>query len=356
MRRVFSDKPYVSLENPDQRRFAAEDPRRFLAQFPEGAVLDEAQRSPELFSYLQGIVDEDGRPGLFVLTGSQQFGLLSGVTQSLARRVALVPLLPFTLGEIGAAGLAPDEVDELLIRGLYPPVHDRQLDPSTWYANYVNTYLERDVRNLLNVRDLGAFQRFLALCAGHTGQLLNLSALANESGITHNTAGAWLSVLEASYLVLLLRPHHRNFNKRLVKSPKLYFLDPGLASWLLGIQRVEVLATHPARGALFETWVVGELLKARFNGGKPSNLYFWRDRSGHEVDLLLDAGDRLVPIEIKSGQTVTSDLFRGLRQWEHISGDAAAPKWVIYGGDARQARPEAEVLPWREIAALAATG
>lgn len=242
---------------------------------------------------------------------------------------------------------------ETALRRLAAAIYDRQLEASVWYANYVITYLERDVRNLLNVKDLGAFQRFVALCSGRTGQLLNLSALATECGITHNTAGAWVSVLEASYLVALLKPHHRNFNKRLVKTPKLYFLDPGLAAWLLGIQRAEMLSTHPSRGALFETWVVSEFLKARFNQGQPSNLYFWRDRSGHEVDLVLDEGVRLVPIEVKSGHTVTPDFFRGLRQWELISGDSSTRKWVVYGGDARQARSDAEVVPWREADAPA---
>jgi len=352
VRRVFGNKPYVSLETPDQRQFAQEDPRRFLARYPDGAVLDEAQRCPELFSYLQSVVDEDGRSGLFILTGSQQLGLMAGISQSLAGRVALVPLLPFSLAELQAAGRAPETVDQLLTSGLYPPVHDRDLDPAVWYGNYVNTYLERDVRALLNVRDLGTFQRFLGLCAGRTGQLVNASALANQCGITHNTAKAWLSVLEAGYLVHLLKPHYRNFNRRLVKTPKLYFLDAGLAASLLGIQDPHMMAMHPLRGALFETWVVGELLKSRFHRGKPSNLFFWRDRSGNEVDLILELGPELVPIEIKSGETVTRDYFKGLDRWEALSGDARARKWVVYGGSGRQARGQTEVLPWTDLSVL----
>lgn len=352
VRKAFEDKPYVSFENPDQRRFALEDPRRFLAMYPNGAVLDEAQRCPEIFSYLQGIVDEDGRTGLFILTGSQQFGLATGISQSLAGRAALLPLLPFSLAELKSADQAPNRIDQLMTTGLYPPVYDRKLDPSVWYGNYVNTYLERDVRSLLNVRDLSAFQKFLSLCAGRTGQLLNTSAIANECGITHNTVKAWISVLEASYIIHLLKPHHRNFNKRLVKTPKLYFLDVGLAAWLLGIQSEEVLAIHPLRGTLFETWVIGELLKARFNHGKASNLYFWRDRSGNEIDALAEQGAALVPMEIKSGATVMPGHFKALEQWAKFTGDDAVKKWLIYGGDARQSRANAEVLPWLEISDL----
>jgi len=352
VRKVFGSKPYVSLETPDQRRFAQEDPRRFLARYPDGAVLDEAQRCPELLSYLQAVVDEDGRTGLFILTGSQQFGLMAGISQSLAGRVALVPLLPFSLAELQAGGRAPATVDQLLTTGLYPPVHDRGLDPGVWYGNYVNTYLERDVRALLNVRDLGTFQRFLGLCAGRTGQLVNTTALANQCGITHNTAKAWLSVLEAGYLVHLLKPHHRNFNKRLVKTPKLYFLDVGLAASLLGIQDAHMMTLHPLRGALFETWVVSELLKSRFNRGKRSNLFFWRDRSGNEMDLILERGRELVPVEIKSGATVNRDYFKGMDRWEALSGDTETPKWVVYGGMDRQSRGQTEVLPWTELGEL----
>jgi len=352
VRQVFKDKPYVSFENPDQRRFALEDPRRFLAMYPNGAILDEAQRCPDIFSYLQGILDEDKRTGLFILTGSQQFGLATGIAQSLAGRVALLPLLPFSLSELSAAGEAPDNIDKLMTTGLYPPLYDRKLDHAIWHGNYVNTYLERDVRMLLNVRDLSTFQKFLSLCAGRTGQLLNTSAIANESGIAHNAVKAWTSVLEASYVIHLLKPHHRNFNKRLVKTPKLYFLDVGLAAWLLGIQNKEMLALHPLRGALFETWVVGELLKARFNKGKTSNLYFWRDRSGNEVDLLAEQGAKLLPIEIKSGATIMPAHFKGLSHWAKLSGNSDAEKWLIYGGEMRQSRSNAEVLPWTDLSAL----
>jgi hypothetical protein len=352
VRTLFGDRPYLSLEDLDELDFATRDPRGFLARFPDGAVLDEVQRAPALFSYLQTRVDEDRRSGRFILTGSQQFGLLSGITQTLAGRVGLVPLLPFTLGELQAVGKAPESLEDLLFSGLYPPVYDRQLDPGIWYGNYVQTYIERDVRQTVNVRDLSVFQRFVRMCAARTGRLLNLSALAADCGVTHNTARSWLSVLEASYLVHLLQPHHRNFNKRLVKTPKLYFHDPGLAAWLLGIQTPGQLATHPQRGGLFETWVVAELLKARFNRALASNLYFWQDRSEHEVDVLIDQGTSLIPVEVKSGQTVVPELFRGLESWSRIAGEEGGRPWLVYGGDRRQSRSDVEVLPWNQIGAL----
>ncbi len=339
----------MSLEDLDQREFAESDPRGFLRQFPDGAVLDEAQRTPALFSYLQTRVDEDRRAGLFVLSGSSQFDLFARITQSLAGRIAVVPLLPFSLAELASVQQAPERLEDLLHQGLYPPVHDRGLDPHVWYGNYVATYVEREVRQMVNVHDLAAFQRFVRMCAGRTGQLLNLTSLASDCGISHGTARTWLSVLEASYLVHLLPPHHRNFNKRLVKTPKLYFIDAGLAAWLLGIQTAEQLALHPFRGALMETWLVGELLKARHNRGLAPNAYFWRDRSGHEIDVLVDRGTALAPIEIKSGATVTRDMLAGLARWPEIAGDAAGPASLIYGGQARQSRSECEVVPWRDL-------
>lgn len=353
-RLAFPDKPFVSLEDLDQRAFAEADPRGFLERYPDGAVLDEVQRCPELFSYLQSRVDAERRMGLFVLTGSQQFHLLATITQTLAGRVGLIQLLPFTLGELAAAGKAPGSLAGLLFAGLYPPIHDRDLEPDIWYANYVRTYVERDVRQMVNVQDLSAFQRFLRMCAARCGQLLNLSGLANDCGITHNTARSWLSVLEASFLVHLLAPHHRNFNKRLIKTPKLYFHDPGLAAWLLNIETPEQLAVHPMRGALFETWVISELLKARFNAARDSNLHFWRDRGGHEIDVVVERADALVPVEIKSGQTVTRDFFRGLEHWLALAGSAAGRPWLVYGGDERYRRSGVEVVPWKRIEDLAA--
>ncbi len=349
-RAVFQEKPYVSLEDPDQREFADEDPRGFLERYPDGAVLDEIQRCATLLSYIQTRVDKDARKGLFVLTGSNQFGLMSGVAQSLAGRVAIIVLLPFSLSELQAAGRNPDGLLQMLFSGLYPPIYDRGLDPGIWYANYVATYIERDVRQMVNVHDLGSFQRFVRLCAARTGQLLNMSALAADCGITHNTAKAWISVLEASFIIHLLQPYYRNFNKRLVKTPKLYFYDTGLAAWLLGIQEYSQLDIHPYKGALFETWVVGELLKSRYNRGLASNLSFWRDRSGLEIDILLEKGGQVFPLEVKSGQTVTRTMFRNLEHFTRsIVGDVELPWWLVYGGAQYQSRSGGEVVPWMEI-------
>jgi predicted AAA+ superfamily ATPase len=349
VRHAFPEHRYVSLEDLDQREFADTDPRGFLNQFSEGAILDEVQRCPALFSYLQTRVDERQQPGEFILTGSQQFGLLSGITQSLAGRAALLTLLPMTYDELQRADKVSRNLDKILFDGAFPSIFDRGLEPHPWHGNYVRTYLERDVRQLIKVQDLGTFQRFLKLCAGRTGQLLNLSSLANDCGITHNTVKSWVSVLEASYIVHLLPPHHQNFSKRLVKTPKLYFLDTGLATWLLGIQNSEQLATHVQRGALFESWVISELLKARYNEGETSNLYFWRDRSGHEVDLLIDHGTHLSPLEIKSGQTINKDYFKGLEFLKKLAGETAGKAWLVYGGDSRQIRSDVSVLPWYEI-------
>lgn len=351
---TFPDKPYVSLEDLDTRAFAEEDPRGFLARFPEGAILDEAQRCPTLFSYLQTRVDKDKRMGEFVLTGSQQFGLLSNISQTLAGRVGLVQLLPFSLQELQSSGAPPGSLDDLLWRGLYPPLHDRDLAPAQWFSNYVMSYVERDVRQLIEVQNLSLFQRFLKMCAARCGQLLNRSALANDCGVTHKTVDAWLSVLEAGYVVFLLQPHHRNFGKRLVKTPKLYFHDTGLACYLMGIQDAQHLATHPARGALFENWVICELLKRRYNQGLASNLYFWRNNTGEEVDVLLEQGDKLVPLEIKSGQTFNSEFLSGLNKWARYAGATALPAHLVYGGDDGFMRSGVAVHSWRNIQSLLA--
>ncbi|MHB8915499.1 MAG: ATP-binding protein [Thiobacillus sp.] len=351
VRRVFAGKPYVSLEDPAERAFALEDPRGFLARFAAGAVFDEAQRWPDLFSYLQGLVDADRSPGRFILTGSQQFGLLSGVTQSLAGRVGMTRLLPLALGELPAEDVESLGLDGLMLRGLYPALHAQPIMPEDWFASYVATYVERDVRQVLNVQDLSAFQRFLRLCAGRTGQLLNLSALAGEAGIAQSTARAWMSVLEASNLVYLLPPYHRNFGKRVVKSPKLYLADVGLACWLLGIRSVEVLNLHPLRGALFETWVVGEFLKARLNAGQPPDLYFWRDNNGLEADIVFETAGRLQSVEIKSGQTVTPDYIRAGQKAARFADGEALPPWLIYAGKESYERSGVRVMGWQALAA-----
>ena len=347
-RAVFMDRPYVSLEEPDLRHLAMDDPRGFLARFPDGAVLDEVQRAPELLSYLQTRVDVDRRMGLFLLTGSQQFGLLSGVTQSLAGRTAFVELLPFSIPELEQAGVRPVSLDEMLFTGGYLPLYDRGLRPRDWLSAYVMAYVERDVRQLLKVQDLEIFQRFVRLCAGRSGQILHLTSLATDCGVTHHTAKAWISVLEASYIVFQLRPHP-NFSKRLIKAPKLYFYDTGLLCWLLGIQEPGQLATHPLRGNLFETLVVSELIKAYFNQGERAPLYFWRDSNGNEVDVIADAGGRLRPIEIKSGQTLNRDFFIGLERWLALAGSQAQSPVLVYGGAEDRVHRAVRVLPWNRI-------
>lgn len=353
-RSAFPGKPYLTLEDPDTRMLAESDPRGLLSSYPDGLILDEAQRAPQIFSYLQGVVDNHLVPGKYVLTGSQQFGLLSGITQSLAGRVGMVQLLPFAMDELHAAGMLPDNADHLMLYGMYPPLYDRDLAPADWFPAYVNTYIERDVRQLINIRDLSAFQRVIRMCAARSGQLLNLSSLAADCGITHNTAAAWISVLEASYIIFLLRPHFSNFNKRLVKTPKLYFLDTGLAAWLLGIKEQGQIAFHAQRGALFENLVVTEFLKGRFNRGEQADLHFWRDSKGLEVDLLLDDGMSLTPVEIKSGQTIAADSHIALKKWCELSGTADRPALLVYGGDKELTNGNISIIPWRQLATLTA--
>lgn len=348
-RAVFPEKPYVSIEASNERIFAATDPKGFLARFPDGAILDEVQHVPDLLSYIQTLVDEDRRPGRFVLTGSQNFGLVSRITQSLAGRAAVLHLLPFSRHELSEAGIEAGRLDDLLLRGLFPALYDQPVDPADWYASYVTTYLERDVRQIANVQDLLQFQRFIGLCAARTGQLLNLASLAADCGIAQGTARSWLSVLQASYIVFLLPPHHQNLGKRLVKTPKLYFHDTGLAAFLIGVQDVRHMSLHASRPALFETFVVGEFIKHRFNAGLRSNLYFWRDNIGTEVDVLVEDGKGLFPIEIKSGSTVSEDFFSGLRRYMKYAGSKAWGAGLVYGGMESYVRSGISVRSWKSI-------
>jgi Predicted ATPase (AAA+ superfamily) len=362
-RLVFPKYHYVSLEDPEQREFATRDPRGFLGSHPGGVILDEAQRAPHLFSYIQTLVDLEGKPGRFILTGSQQFLLLSKVSQTLAGRIALLQLHPLSLSELrGTRPLVPDRllhahapssappspgsVDRVLFRGMYPRIHDKKMDAREWYGSYLRTYVERDVRDVLRIADLGTFQSFVRLCAGRTGQLLNLSSLAADCGITHPTARAWLSVLEASSLVFLLRPHSRNFSKRIIKTPKLYFLDSGLLCYLLRIRNEEDLATHPLRGNIFETFILSEIYKVFAHAGEDPPLFFWRDQTGHEVDLIIDLGRTVVPVEIKSAKTIATDFFRGLRYWMSLPGNSSKDGILVYGGEKGYNREGIQVRPW----------
>ena len=352
-RSVFSRHPYVTLEAPDTRAFAAEDPRAFLAQFPEGAIIDEVQRAPDLLSYLQGIIDDDPTPGRWILSGSQNLSLLESVSQSLAGRTAIHHLLPLTYGEVTRFAQHPTSLDETLFAGSYPRIFDRQLDPADWLRSYVATYLERDVRTITNVGDLATFQRFVELCAGRTAQLINYSSLANDCGISQPSAKAWLGILEASFIVFRLQAFHANLRKRLVKMPKLYFYDTGLICWLLGIREPVQLRSHPLRGSIFETWVVSETIKHRTNLGKAGGLSFYRDSNGAEVDLIIEQQDNIILVEAKSSVTASSSLFtstkRVRRHFEHLprSCDAA----VVYGGDQFQRYGDGQLIPWRMLRA-----
>ena len=345
---VFADKPYITLEDPAERAFAFEDAKGFLHRFRDGAIFDEAQRWPDLFSYLQGMVDEEPIPGKFILTGSQQFGLLAGVSQSLAGRVGMTALLPLSISELPAASQSSQSLDTLIIKGSYPALHVRDISPADWFASYIATYIERDIRQVLRVHDLSVFQRFVRLCAGRNGQLLNLNALAGETGVSQKTARSWLSVLESSYIVHLLPPYFRNFGKRLVKTPKLYFLDQGLACWLLGIRSHEHLALHPMRGAIFESFIISEFLKSRYNRGLPPDLYFWRDNNGLEADIVFERGTKLQPVEIKSGQTITGDSIRAGLKAARFAGEEALQPWLIYGGDDSYERNGVTIMSWRD--------
>jgi uncharacterized protein len=350
VRQLLSDKPYVSLEAPAQREFARNQPAEFLRQFPDGAVIDEAQNAPELFSEMQGVVDASGRMGQFVLTGSHNLSLLSSVTQSLAGRTALVELLPLSIAELRSEKLLDADYNSHLVKGFYPALYSRTLEPYEWLHAYLITYAERDARQLAAIQDLAMFQRFLKLTAARTGQLLNMQALANDAGISDKTAKHWLSILETCYLIHFVRPHFSNFGKRLTKSPKLYMTDVGLAAALLGIQSASQMQNHPLRGAFFETLVVNEFLKNRCNAGLREPLYFWRDNIGTEVDLIIERGTEIAAIEIKSGITVASDAFGNLKKWQKYATErgsfSAIYPGLVYGGDTRFTREAVDVMPW----------
>ena len=349
LKSVFPDYTYISLENPDNRNFAETDPNGFLRLYSKNVIFDEVQRVPVLFSYIQTIVDESGMMGQFILSGSQNFHLLRNITQSLAGRVALLKLFPFDFQELISAGLLNSDYLENIIKGFYPAIYDRSIQPGTFYSNYVQTYIQRDVSELIAIKDLRLFQNFIGLCATRAGQLLNLNALANECGISQPTAKAWLSALESSYVVFQLYPFHENFSKRIVKTPKLYFYDSGLLSYLLKIKHVELLSTQAFKGGLFENMMIAECVKRMHHKNQISDLWFWRDSAGHEVDLLIDEGLTLNLVEFKATQTIMTDLFNGLIFFEKVSKKAYLTKTLVYSGDKYQNRTAGNVVPWFEF-------
>ncbi len=359
-RAAFPEHDYVNLEETEPRLLAKEDPRGFLNRFRHPVILDEVQRVPDIFSYIQTAVDRDATPGRFILTGSHNFLLMKELSQTLAGRCGVLHLLPFSRAELeGNSPKEPSAFRELFSNqrtnlelwpciwtGFYPRIHDRGIPPEVWLSDYLQTYIERDVRFLVNVGDLETFERFLMITAGRVGQLLNFSSLAGDCGISVDTARRWISVLKTSFIIMLLTPHHRNFNKRLIKSPKLYFYDTGLACHLLRIREVTQLEVHPLRGALFENYVVAEVAKAYLHSRRTPPIYFWRDQGGHEVDLLVEEGTELQPVELKSGQTLSPSMLDTLGWWCRLSGESPDRATLVYGGNDSWELQGIKVRPW----------
>ncbi len=360
---VFPKYEYVSLENLDQREFARNDPRGFLERYAKPTIIDEAQKAPDLLSYLQTEVDERPVPGRYILTGSQQFPLIAKASQSLAGRAGYLQLLPFSIAELtslkpldpyrfDAADLRKKpkglKLNSILFQGLYPRIYSQNLDPHDFLAAYTTAYLERDVREVLRVGDLSTFQKFIQLCAGRTGQILNFSNLAQDCGISHTTARHWLSVLQASSIVYLLEPYHKNFTKRIIKSPKLYFLDTGLACYLLRIRKESELDGHPLYGSIFETLIVSEMVKSFARLGDKPPLYFWRDQTGHEIDLVVDLAVQFIAIEIKSSKTISEQAFQDLQYVNQLKG-AKAKQLLVYGGEDSTLRNNIRIKPWWQV-------
>lgn len=350
VRETFPSHKYISLEDLDLRSYAETDPRGFLSEYSGKVIFDEIQNVPSLFSYLQTEIDKAKKPGQFILTGSQHFLLQDNISQTLAGRIAMLYLLPLAIDELKTAKLSTDDLEEQLFNGFYPRIYQHHIDPTDWYPNYVQTYIERDVRQMKNIQDLAVFQKFLKMCASRTGQLLNLSGLAADCGVTHNTARAWISLLQSSFIIFLLQPFHNNIGKRLVKTPKLYFFDTGLVCSLLGIEEKKQLSTHYLKGGIFESFVISELIKARYNQGKIPNLYFWRDKTGHEIDCIIEEAQQVIPIEIKAAKTIVNDFFSGIEYWKQFTPYKSSKSYIIYGGDQNQThRKQATVLSWMNV-------
>lgn len=349
---IFNKHAYVLLEDLDERDFALSDPRGFLKSRRNeyGLILDEIQEAPHLLSYIQGIVDKEDIPGSFIVTGSQNFMFNQAITQTLAGRVAMLTLLPLSIHELKRGDLLPNSPDEMIFNGGYPRIYAKDFLPTEWYPSYIKNYVERDVRQITAIENLSTFQHFVRLCAGRIGQVLNLTSLGNDAGISHVTARSWLSLLEASYIVFLLQPYYKNFSRRLIKSPKLYFYDTGLACSLLKITSPEQVVDHYLRGGLFESLVISEMIKNVYNIAKDPHIYFWRDSQGHEVDCILEEGNQLIPVEIKAGYTIMSNYFTSTSYWSELAGTDPQNNFIVYAGNEMQVRSKGTVFSWRDIA------
>lgn len=332
---TFPNKPYVNMEDTEHRSLAAEDPKSFMEQFPDGAIFDEVQRTPYLLSYIQLAVDNSEKKGMFILIGSHQAELHGAVSQSLAGRTSLLRLLPLSLEELRLAKI-DDPIQKIILRGEYPRVYKEDLPIENAYSSYFQTYVERDVRQILQVKDILVFERFIKLLAGRIGQVLNYSSLAADVGVSAVTIREWISVLEATYIITRLEPYFENFGKRVIKSPKVYFVDTGLACYLLGIETEKQLTSDPLYGSLFENWIILELIKSRYNQAKDPHLYYYRDVSGKEVDLLFQQGSHLIPIEVKSGKTFSPSFLKGLKSFHKQAERRAKGGAIIYGGSSSQ--------------------
>lgn len=349
LKQIFADYRYISLENPDVRSFATEDPVGFLKLYDDNVIFDEVQRVPSLFSYIQGIVDESGKMGQFILSGSQNFHLLNNITQTLAGRVALFKLLPFDFTELKSANLLNNSYAETAVKGFYPAIYTREIDPIVFYANYIQTYIEKDVTELLNIRDISLFRTFIGLCAARAGQLLNMNALANECNISQPTAKAWLSILESSYIIFQMQPYHQNFNKRLVKTPKIYFYDTGLLNHLLGIRKAEEMEQNRLKGNVFENMIIAEYIKKNNHLYLHQEYNFWQDSKGREVDLLIKTHNGFDIYEVKATQTISASLFKEMDYFEELLPNTPIKKTLIYGGTEDQQRTKYTITSWKNI-------
>lgn len=351
---AFPDHKYISLEDHDIRAFAQTDPRQFLSEYPteSGIILDEIQHVPQLLSYIQTIVDREKKNGHFIVTGSQNFLVDEAITQTLAGRMAVLTLLPLSLSELDHASLLPGQIESLVYQGSYPKAHAEDVSTERLYSNYLRLYVERDVRQIKNVGDLNVFQKFMRLCAGRIGQVVNLTSLGNDCGINQSTVKQWLSLLEASYVITLLYPYYKNFGKRLIKAPKIYFIDTGIACSLLKIRSTQELLGHYLRGGLVESLLISDFLKQQYNLEQQPSIYFWRDRTGNELDCIVDTAKYPIPVEIKAGKTITSDFFKSFQYWQKTTGFSQEPRYLVYAGTEDQSRSQAEVLGWKSAGNL----